>query len=104
MAESRKKLTYMTGSFVSMTEPEIIQLAGKDPKKRSVITVATDDGQKGFFEVRDAIISKATKMGILEGDTIEIGFVMIGSEKGERRFNNLFINSIDYAYSGGREV
>ena len=43
------------------------------------------------------MINRIEKLGITNGDAVEIGFVFLGSQKGERRFNNLFLNSITYA-------
>jgi hypothetical protein len=47
--------------------------------------------------VRDALISRIEKLGLIKGDVVEIGFVFIGSEKNGRTYNNIFINQIDYA-------
>lgn len=97
MAENNKKsLTYLTGYFDSMTPIETIEHEGRK-KRRSVVTVVTEDEQKLFLEVREAVINKIEKLGIINGDAVEIGFVFLGSQKGERRFNNLFLNFINYA-------
>lgn len=93
---SRKKLTTITGYFQGMSKPEAIIVEGKPTKKRAIITITTEDEQKAFFEVRDAIIAKVDKIGIRKGDEVEIGFVFIGSDKNGRLYNNLFINKIDY--------
>jgi DNA helicase TIP49 (TBP-interacting protein) len=96
MSENRKELTYLVGHFESMTPIEIIE--HKDRKKRrSVVTIVTEDEQKLFLEIREAMINKISKLGIVNGDMVKIGFVFLGSEKGERKFNNLFLNSINYA-------
>ena len=94
---NKKLLTPFIGYFEKMSTPEIIPVEGKAPKKRAVVTIVTEDEQKAFFEVREAVISRIEKMGIRPGDQIEIGFVFIGSEKNGRTYNNLFINQIDYA-------
>lgn len=93
---SKKKLTTFTGYFQAMSKPELITLEGKPTKKRAIVTIVTEDEQKAFFEVRDAIIARIEKLGIRKGDEIQIGFVFIGSEKNNRTYNNLFINEIDY--------
>ncbi len=94
--EQKKPLTYLTGIFDNWTPIEIIEYNNKK-KKRSIVTVITEDNQKLFLEVREATINKIMKLGIVPGDTIEIGFVFLGSEKGDRKFNNLFLNYITYA-------
>ena len=96
---NRKLLTPFVGYFEKMSNPETIAIESKTPKKRALVTIVTEDEQKAFFEVRDAVIARIEKMGIRPGDQIEIGFVFIGSEKNGRTYNNLFINQIDYVKS-----
>lgn len=93
---AKKNLTFLQGYFEKMSSPEAIIIEGRDPKKRAVVTIVTEDEQKAFFEVRDAVIARIEKLGLRPGDQIEIGFVFIGSEKNGRTYNNLFINQIDY--------
>lgn len=93
---NKKLLTPFIGYFEKMTKPESIVVEGRAPKKRAVVTITTEDGQKAFFEIRDVVISRIGKLGIMPGDQVEIGFVFIGSEKNGRVYNNLFINEIDY--------
>lgn len=94
---NKKVLTPFIGYFEKMSTPEQIVTEGRLSKKRALVTIVTEDDQKAFFEVRDAVIARIEKMGIRPGDQIEIGFVFIGSEKNNRTYNNLFINQIDYA-------
>jgi DNA helicase TIP49 (TBP-interacting protein) len=93
---NKNLLTPFIGYFEKMSTPENIVIEGRPSKKRAVVTITTEDEQKAFFEVRDAVIQRIEKMGIRPGDQIEIGFVFIGSEKNGRTYNNLFINQIDY--------
>lgn len=93
---TKKKLTMFTGYFQSMSKPELIIAEGRPTKKRAIVSIITEDDQKAFFEVRDAIIARVEKLGIRKGDEVQIGFVFIGSEKNGRIYNNLFINEIDY--------
>ena len=94
----KKELTFVTGYFDKMTAPETFPGAeGRPSKQRSLVTFSKLDGQVAFFEVRDTIINRIEKLGIQSGDAVEIGFVMIGSEKNGKCYNNFFINQIDYA-------
>jgi hypothetical protein len=93
---AKKNLTPFIGYFEKMSKPEAIKIEGRDPKKRAIVTITTEDQQKAFFEVRDAVIARIEKLGLRPGDQVEIGFVFIGSEKNGRTYNNLFINQIDY--------
>jgi len=99
-ATIKKKLTTMIGYIDNITEPELMILEGKPTRKRSVVTLVTEDEQKAYFEVRDAIIARIEKLGFRKGDQVEIGYVLIGSEKAGRCYNNLFINQIDYVNKG----
>lgn len=93
---SKKKLTMFIGYFQSMSKPELITIEGRPTKKRAIVAIITEDEQKAFFEVRDAMIARIEKLGIRKGDEVQIGFVFIGSEKNGKIYNNLFINEIDY--------
>lgn len=93
---TKKALTYLIGHFETMTPIETIEHEGRK-KRRSEVTIVTEDGQILFLQIREAMINKIQKLGIVYGDVVEIGFVFLGSQKGERKFNNLFLNSITYA-------
>ena len=83
MAENTKKaLTYLVGYFEGMTSIETIEHEGRK-KRRSVVTIVTEDGQILFLQIREAMINKIQKLGIVYGDVVEIGFVFLGSQKGE---------------------
>ncbi len=99
-ATTKKKLTTMVGYIDKITEPELMTLEGKPTRKRSVVTIVTEDDQKAYFEIRDAVIARMDKLGFRKGDQVEIGYVLIGSEKAGRCYNNLFINQIDYVNKG----
>lgn len=92
-----KKLTHITAEFAGMTDPEEMKGYLGNKKNRAIVTLETEDGQRGFFEVRDNVIQRIQTLGFSKGDTITAGFVLIGSEKGGKKYNNLFINQIDYA-------
>jgi DNA helicase TIP49 (TBP-interacting protein) len=92
----RKKPTFLTGYFEKMSKPETFSLKDSSQRKRAIVTITTEDGQKGFFEVREAVIARIEKLGIRKGDEVQIGFVFIGSEKNDKIYNNLFINEINY--------
>lgn len=93
---TKRKSTIFVGYFEKMSTPETVIFKDQYPKKRAIVTLTTEDGQKAYFEVREAIIARIEKLGIREGDQVEVGFVFIGSEKNNKIYNNLFINEIDY--------
>ena len=94
---SKKNMTYLIGTFEKMTTPEPLVKEGKKPVMRSLVTITTEDGQKGFFDIRENIIKDISSLNIKQGTKVEIGFVLMGSEKEGRTYNNLFINYISHA-------
>jgi hypothetical protein len=96
MTEKKKRLTYFTGQLKSVSETKVFNTKN-GVKKGAVICLVTDDDQKVFFEVRDAILNKIEKLGFKPFDLITVGFVFMGSEKETGNYNNLFVNFISYA-------
>jgi hypothetical protein len=93
----KKRLTFFTGYFKGMTPIEILTTEGRPPKKRSTIIFQTDDEQVLYLETRNAVIARIEKLGLQTNDMVKVGVVFIGSEKKGRRYNNIFLNHIDYA-------
>jgi hypothetical protein len=89
-----KKMTNLVGILTAMTEPTQILKENGSKMTRSVLTIETSDGQKGFFEARVKTIERISKLNIGIGDEVTIGYVFIGSEKNDKLYNNLFVNFI----------
>jgi hypothetical protein len=61
---------------------------------KRVLTVETPDGQVLYPELRNGKIKMIEKEGIVEGTLVEIEFLFQGSEKNNKRYNNIYIFSI----------
>jgi len=91
-----KQMTSLVGILTAMTEPQEVVKANNTKMVRSVLTIETADGQKGFFEARIKTIEKIKALNIEIGNEVVIGYVFIGSEKNDKLYNNLFINFIGH--------
>jgi hypothetical protein len=91
-----KQMTLLRGVLTAMTTPLEITKENGSKMTRSVLTIETVDGQKGFFEARAQTIERIDKLSIEVGNNVLVGYVFIGSEKNDKLYNNLFINSISH--------
>lgn len=92
-----KDLHQSVGYITYISEPETVNRPGKPPVDKVCITFEREDGQVGFFEARKKVIDKMEALDIREQSKVKIGFVFIGSVKGDKKFNNFFINEIEHA-------
>tara|TARA_R110000803_G_scaffold165053_2_gene228659 strand:+ start:90 stop:368 length:279 start_codon:yes stop_codon:yes gene_type:complete len=80
------------GRVRKITEKIEIEREGKPNIIKRTFTFLANDGQKHYPEIRNA------KIGLLdyiqEGDRVEILFILQGTEKNDKRYNNILINSI----------
>lgn len=91
-----KQMTSLVGILTAMTVPTQITKENGTKMTRSVLTIETADGQKGFFEARVKTIERIARLNIGVGDEVVIGYVFIGSEKNDKLYNNLFVNFISH--------
>jgi len=61
---------------------------------KRVLTVETPDGQVLFPELRNGKLKILETEGIKQGSTVEIKYLFQGSEKNNKRYNNIYIFSI----------
>lgn len=93
--KKRKLINYFVGTLEKLTEVEIYQREEKYPIERSTLVVKREDGQTAFFEVRRPLREEIEGRKLESGDLIKVGYVMLGSEKNNKFFNNLFVNTIE---------
>lgn len=96
MAGQHKQMTLLSGVLTGMTTPLEVVKENGSKMTRSVLTIETADGQKGFFEARATTIERIGRLKIGIGDDVQIGYVFIGSEKNDKMYNNLFVNFISH--------
>lgn len=61
---------------------------------KKVLTVETPDGQVLFPELRNGKLKMLEAENITQGSTVEIKYLFQGSEKNNKRYNNIYIHSI----------
>ncbi len=67
------------------TKPDLI---------KRTITIATEDGQKVFMEIRNAFIKELQREGIEKNSYVEVHYVFEGSEKNGNKYNNIIMKKI----------
>ena len=61
---------------------------------KKVLTIETPDGQVLFPELRNNKIKTLERDNITVGCAVEIEYSFQGSEKNDKRYNNIYINKI----------
>lgn len=91
----QKELSWLNGFVTNITKPEKV-ITGDKILFKSCITFETEDGQKAFFEIRKKVIETIAQNDIKVGSKVRIGYVFMGNEKGDKVYNNLYINHIEH--------
>lgn len=86
---------YISGQVQDIQEKTVFKIKNKT-FERQVITVVTEDNQKAFLQLDRAQIKRFEDIGISVGDYIEANFVLKGSQKGDKFFNNLQVSIFNY--------
>lgn len=61
---------------------------------KKTITVVTPDNQKVFMEIRNTGIKELEREGIEMNSFVEVEYLFEGSEKDDKKYNNVVIKSI----------
>lgn len=61
---------------------------------KKIITVITSDNQKVFMEIRNTGIKELEREGIEVGSFVEAEYLFEGSEKDDKKYNNVVIKNI----------
>jgi hypothetical protein len=83
-----KGTVHMIGDLVHIERDGIPDLYKK------VLTIETPDGQVLFPELRNGKLKMLDTENITQGSTVEIKYLFQGSEKNNKRYNNIYIYSI----------
>lgn len=97
MRERRRvEKNYFTlkGTVQLIGELTHIKRVGIPDLYKQVLTVETPDEQVLFLELRNGKLKLLETENIEEGSAVEINFTFQGSEKNEKRYNNIYIHSI----------
>jgi hypothetical protein len=80
------------GYVSKITEKIEIIREGKPNLIKRTFTFTSVDGQKHYPEIRNSKVDLLDYVS--EGDMVEILFILQGSEKNGKKYNNILINSI----------
>lgn len=62
---------------------------------KRLLTIETFDGQLLFPEMRNAKLRLLDREAIGEGDKVAITYIFEGSQKNGKKYNNIYLNSIE---------
>ena len=88
----KKEYLKIKGVITEIGELIHIQRAGIPDLYKKVLTLETIDEQILYPEIRNAKLKLLDNL--YENSTVEIEFSFEGSEKNDKRYNNIYINNI----------
>ena len=93
----RKSYLKIKGIVTEIGDMVHIKRNGIPDLYKKVLTMKTVDDQVLYPEVRNSKLKLLEELNVTEGSVIEIEFSFEGSEKNEKRYNNIYINNITKA-------
>lgn len=90
--ENNKDTRKRTVEIIDIGELQIFRRENKPDFSKVMVDVKTSDGQKIYCEVRNSHIPTLNPLKI--GDIVEIEYIFAGSEKNDKKYNNVFIVDI----------
>lgn len=94
MNHTEKNYFKLKGTVHVVGEELHIERNGIPDLFKRVLTIETPDGQILYPELRNAKLKMIESEGIKQGSTVEIEYLFQGSEKNDKRYNNIYIYSI----------
>jgi hypothetical protein len=94
MNYSEKNYFDLKGTVHEVGELVHIKREGIPDLYKRVLTIETPDNQTLYAEVRNAKLKELEVEGIRQGSTVAIEFLFQGSEKGDKKYNNIYVHSI----------
>ena len=89
-----KEIFKLKGTVTSMGELIHIPRTGIPDLFKRVLTIELLDGQVLYPEVRNQRLKILDREQIEVNDFVELGYTFEGSEKNNKRYNNIYVNSI----------
>ena len=89
-----KNYNKLKGTVHEVGELVHIERNGIPDLLKKVLTMETPDGQILFPELRNGRLKMIESEKIQQGSTVEIEYLFQGSEKNEKRYNNIYIHTI----------
>lgn len=94
---NKREIIYfnVTGTITEIGELLHIQRINLPDLYKRVYTLETADGQRLFPEIRNVKLKLLDKNQIQEGDLVRVEFSFEGSQRGDKRYNNIYTNNIE---------
>lgn len=73
---------------------EQIRRTTKPDLYKQLLTLKTEDGQILYPEIRNSLLKLIDREGIVEGCLVEVEYRFQGSEKNDKVYNNIVLQSI----------
>lgn len=91
----KKKLIYIEGMVLDIF-PSQEYKRGEKVFTRATFSFITEDNQLVFLEIRDSVLRRFRALGIEISDRLSVGFYFDGSQKKDKRFNNIVVQELNY--------
>jgi len=93
----KRQINYfnLTGTVTMVGDLVHIQRKSVPDLYKRVLTIELIDGQKLFPEIRNVRLKLLEKNHIQEGNLVNVEYSFEGSEKDDKRYNNIYINNIE---------
>lgn len=89
-----KKEFNLCGFIEDISDIQQIRRTTKPDLLKRTISLITEDGQKVFIEIRNAYIKELQREGVVINSFVDVDFVFEGSEKGDKKYNNIILRKI----------
>lgn len=67
---------------------------------KKVVTIVTQDGQKLFVDLINSRLNILEREEIVEGSVVDVEYLFKGSQKGDRKYNNIFCRDLKKIING----
>lgn len=84
----------LRGYVINISDLVQIRRTTKPDIFKKTLDIITEDQQKVFVEVRNTGIKELEREGIKKSSYVEIEYLFEGSEKGDKKYNNVVAKTI----------
>lgn len=89
----KKRPVKVTAKVTFIGELQIFRRNTKPDFSKRLVSLNTEDGQVMFCEIRNSKIPLINPIKI--GDVVNVDIIFAGSEKNDKRYNNLYIVNLE---------
>lgn len=84
----------LCGFVEDIGEIQQIRRTTKPDLLKRTISIVTEDGQKVYMEIRNSYIKELQREGVEKNSYVEVNYVFEGSERNDKRYNNIILKKI----------